>query len=94
MITEASARIPPRKDGGFCCFADVFRGWSHDRHEHPARPSAIRRFRIDVPPRDLTGIHLNVPATVPPEIARGLADGGPTPAGLSTQVGTGGHLAV
>ncbi|HYS81503.1 MAG TPA: epoxide hydrolase [Anaeromyxobacteraceae bacterium] len=34
-------------------------------------------------PAGLLGIHLNLPATVPPEVAAALAGGGPTPAGLS-----------
>ncbi|RDK11920.1 epoxide hydrolase family protein [Cupriavidus lacunae] len=31
----------------------------------------------------LAGIHLNLPATIPPEVAAALATGGPAPAGLS-----------
>ncbi|MBY5749864.1 epoxide hydrolase family protein [Rhizobium leguminosarum] len=34
-------------------------------------------------PEGLLGIHTNMPATVPPDIARALADGEPAPAGLS-----------
>jgi len=34
-------------------------------------------------PAGLLGIHLNLPATVPPEVAAALAGGGPAPAGLS-----------
>src|SRR5262245_35292641 len=34
-------------------------------------------------PAGLLGIHINMPATVPPEIAKALTDGGPAPAGLS-----------
>jgi pimeloyl-ACP methyl ester carboxylesterase len=34
-------------------------------------------------PEGLLGIHTNMPATVPPEIAKALADGEPAPAGLS-----------
>jgi pimeloyl-ACP methyl ester carboxylesterase len=34
-------------------------------------------------PAGLLGIHLNLPATIPPEIAAALAAGGPAPAGLS-----------
>ena len=34
-------------------------------------------------PAGLLGIHLNLPATVPPEVAAALAGGGPEPAGLS-----------
>lgn len=34
-------------------------------------------------PEGLLGIHINLPATVPPEIAAVLASGGPAPAGLS-----------
>ena len=34
-------------------------------------------------PAGLLGIHINLPAMVPPEIAAALAAGGPAPAGLS-----------
>ena len=34
-------------------------------------------------PTGLLGIHINLPATVPPEVAAVLASGGPAPAGLS-----------
>ncbi len=34
-------------------------------------------------PEGLLGIHVNMPATVPPEIAKALTAGGPPPAGLS-----------
>ena len=34
-------------------------------------------------PAGLLGIHLNLPATIPPEVAPALAAGGPAPAGLS-----------
>ena len=34
-------------------------------------------------PAGLLGIHINLPATVPPEVATALAAGGPAPAGLS-----------
>jgi pimeloyl-ACP methyl ester carboxylesterase len=34
-------------------------------------------------PKGLLGIHVNMPATVPPDIAKALADGEPAPAGLS-----------
>jgi pimeloyl-ACP methyl ester carboxylesterase len=34
-------------------------------------------------PAGLLGIHVNLPATVPPEVAAALASGGPAPAGLS-----------
>jgi len=36
-------------------------------------------------PPGLLGIHVNMPATVPPEIAKVLAAGGPAPAGLSPE---------
>ena len=36
-------------------------------------------------PPGLLGIHVNMPATVPPEIAKVLAAGGPAPAGLSSE---------
>jgi pimeloyl-ACP methyl ester carboxylesterase len=36
-------------------------------------------------PAGLLGIHINLPATVPPEVAAALATGGPAPAGLSGQ---------
>ena len=34
-------------------------------------------------PAGLLGIHLNLPATLPPEVAAVLPSGGPPPAGLS-----------
>lgn len=34
-------------------------------------------------PAGLLGIHINLPATIPPEVAAALAGGGPAPAGLS-----------
>jgi pimeloyl-ACP methyl ester carboxylesterase len=34
-------------------------------------------------PAGLIGIHINLPATAPPEVAAALAEGGPAPAGLS-----------
>jgi pimeloyl-ACP methyl ester carboxylesterase len=36
-------------------------------------------------PQGLLGIHVNMPATVPPEVAKILASGGPAPAGLSPE---------
>ena len=36
-------------------------------------------------PPGLLGIHVNMPATVPPDIAQVLASGGPAPAGLSPE---------
>lgn len=36
-------------------------------------------------PEGLLGIHTNMPATVPPDIAKALADGEPAPAGLSEE---------
>ncbi len=36
-------------------------------------------------PPGLLGIHTNMPATIPDEIAKALADGGPEPAGLSAE---------
>ena len=36
-------------------------------------------------PAGLRGVHLNLPATVPPEVAAALAAGGPAPAGLSDE---------
>src|SRR6202007_530915 len=41
----------------------------------------------------LLGIHINLPATVPPEVAAALA-GGPVPAGLSAKEGAGGGALV
>jgi pimeloyl-ACP methyl ester carboxylesterase len=38
-------------------------------------------------PAGLLGIHINLPATVPPEVAGVLAAGGPAPAGLSEKEG-------
>jgi hypothetical protein len=37
----------------------------------------------NTPPADLVGIHVNLPATVPPEIGAALGSGAPAPAGLS-----------
>jgi hypothetical protein len=34
-------------------------------------------------PEDLLGIHVNMPATVPPDIAKALSNGDPAPPGLS-----------
>jgi pimeloyl-ACP methyl ester carboxylesterase len=34
-------------------------------------------------PEELLGIHTNMPATVPPDVSRALATGGPEPSGLS-----------
>src|SRR4030095_17020359 len=36
-------------------------------------------------PAGLLGIHINLPATVPPEVAAVIPGGGPAPAGLSEQ---------
>ena len=36
-------------------------------------------------PAGLLGIHINLPAAVPPEIEKALNDGGPAPAGLSAK---------
>jgi pimeloyl-ACP methyl ester carboxylesterase len=36
-------------------------------------------------PAGLLGIHVNMPATVPPDIAKVLASGGPAPSGLSSE---------
>jgi pimeloyl-ACP methyl ester carboxylesterase len=36
-------------------------------------------------PAGLLGIHINLPATIPPEIARALSNGEPPPAGLSAE---------
>ena len=36
-------------------------------------------------PEGLLGIHTNMPATVPPDVSRALASGGPKPAGLSAE---------
>jgi pimeloyl-ACP methyl ester carboxylesterase len=36
-------------------------------------------------PTGLLGVHINLPATIPPEVEKALAAGGPTPAGLSEQ---------
>jgi pimeloyl-ACP methyl ester carboxylesterase len=45
--------------------------------------SVVAREMARQAPPGLLGIHLNMPATVPPEIAKALADGQPAPAGLS-----------
>ncbi len=36
-------------------------------------------------PQGLLGIHTNMPATVPPDVSKALASGGPKPAGLSAE---------
>ena len=36
-------------------------------------------------PAGLLGIHTNMPATVPPDVSKALATGGPEPAGLSAE---------
>ena len=36
-------------------------------------------------PEGLLGIHTNMPATVPPEVSKALASGGPQPSGLSAE---------
>ena len=36
-------------------------------------------------PSELLGIHSNMPATVPPEVSKALASGGPAPSGLSAE---------
>jgi pimeloyl-ACP methyl ester carboxylesterase len=39
-------------------------------------------------PEGLLGIHTNMPATVPPDVSKALATGGPKPEGLSADEGT------
>lgn len=36
-------------------------------------------------PEGLIGIHLSMPATIPPHVAKALSNGGPAPAGLTTK---------
>src|SRR5438132_1041428 len=36
-------------------------------------------------PEGLLGIHTNMPATVPPDVSKALATGGPAPSGLSAE---------
>ena len=52
--------------------ADTMAGGYHDARQFPV-------------PDGLLGIHVNMPATVPPEIAKALQDGDPPPAGLSAK---------
>ena len=51
----------------------------------PGRRLGLARLERDGAPgaAGLLGIHINLPATVPPEMAAVLAGGGPAPAGLS-----------
>ncbi len=42
------------------------------------------QMALQAPP-ELVGIHVNMPATIPPEIAKALKDGGPPPSGLSDE---------
>ena len=45
--------------------------------------NAVSEIMALMAPPGLLGIHTNMPATIPPEIAKALATGGPPPAGLS-----------
>lgn len=45
--------------------------------------SPISSAMARLAPAGLRGIHINLPATIPPEVAAVLASGGPAPAGLS-----------
>ena len=45
--------------------------------------NAVSETMALMAPVGLLGIHTNMPATIPPEIAKALATGGPPPAGLS-----------
>jgi pimeloyl-ACP methyl ester carboxylesterase len=47
--------------------------------------AAIANAMARQAPAGLLGIHVNLPATVPPDVAAALAGGGPAPAGLSEQ---------
>jgi pimeloyl-ACP methyl ester carboxylesterase len=47
--------------------------------------AAIANAMARQAPAGLLGIHVNLPATVPPDVAAALAGGGPAPAGLSVQ---------
>ena len=47
--------------------------------------SPVSNAMARLAPAGLRGIHINLPAVIPPEIAAVLASGGPAPAGLSDQ---------
>jgi pimeloyl-ACP methyl ester carboxylesterase len=46
---------------------------------------AVSNVMAEQAPPELLGIHTNFPGTVPPDVAQALQDGGPAPAGLSTE---------
>lgn len=45
---------------------------------------AVTEQMAVIAPPELLAIHTNMPATLPPEVSKALATGGPAPAGLST----------
>ncbi|MBV9589271.1 MAG: epoxide hydrolase N-terminal domain-containing protein, partial [Hyphomicrobiales bacterium] len=45
--------------------------------------NAVTEFMAVQEPTGLLGVHTNMPATVPPDVSKALAVGGPPPAGLS-----------
>jgi pimeloyl-ACP methyl ester carboxylesterase len=60
-------------------------GYSHYVSQGGDWGSVVSDVMAHQAPAGLLGIHVNMPATVPPEVAKALNDGEPAPAGLSAQ---------
>jgi pimeloyl-ACP methyl ester carboxylesterase len=67
------------------CWAELMRRLSYARYVAQGGDwgSPVSSAMARQAPAGLLGIHINLPATVPPEVAAVLATGGPAPAGLS-----------
>ena len=60
-------------------------GTDYDWRKAEAKLNALPQFMTTIDGVDIHFIHVNLPATVPAEIAKALNAGGPAPAGLSEQ---------